>query len=317
MSLAKKTNRWVEQHIITTEQAQAILNFEKSRNNGTFWRIAFIIAGLLIGLGIISLVAANWEYLPNALKLLGAFALLGGTSYATYWHLQQENKGWKEFFAILSFLLVAATIGLIAQIFNQGGGWQSFALAWALLGLPFVFVSRSTFFHMCWLVLFFSQFDLEWLGDCFKTLSSSTLSLGILCALCYAFGQLDKRFNTYTLFPKALDKLASWAAYATIFWIAFRFGFNWGAESFPWGARVLVFVCAALRLAWAIHTQNVTSFKRNALLTEIYIFVIFISTFSGLFMSGIGFILGGLLILGLIYVLRKTLQRIKKMEVFQ
>ena len=38
--------------------------------------------------------------------------------------------------------MVGGTIGLIAQTFNLSGGWQSFAVSWALLSTPFILVSR-------------------------------------------------------------------------------------------------------------------------------------------------------------------------------
>ena len=58
------------------------------------------------------------------------------------------------------------------------------------------------------------------------------------------------------------------------------------------------------------------SFKRNAIIVELYIALIFITRFGDLFLSGIGFILGGLAVLGLIYLLKRTAKYITEMEAF-
>ena len=73
MSLSKKLNRWKEQQFITQEQCDKILSFERGRNNHLCWRSAFIFAGLLIGLGICLLVAANWDSFGAIIKLTGDF----------------------------------------------------------------------------------------------------------------------------------------------------------------------------------------------------------------------------------------------------
>ena len=153
MSLAKKTAVWVQHQIISAEQQKNILDFERARSNKTFWNSAFIVAGSLIGLGLCLLIAANWKVLPSAVKLTGDFALLGGLIYAV-WHCKRAgHNGLKELFAVLAFLLVGGTIGLIGQVFQLSGGWSRFALAWALLGLPYVLLSRSGFINTGWLLL--------------------------------------------------------------------------------------------------------------------------------------------------------------------
>ena len=58
-------------------------------------------------------------------------------------------------------------------------------------------------------------------------------------------------------------------------------------------------------------------FKRNTVLLEIWIFILFASVYENLFMSGIGFILSGLAILGMIKILKKTSKFIQNMEAFK
>ena len=58
------------------------------------------------------------------------------------------------------------------------------------------------------------------------------------------------------------------------------------------------------------------AFRANAIMIELYIFAIFMAQFSDLWTTGLGFIGGGLLILGFIWLLRRTTRYIKGMEVF-
>ena len=289
MSLTTKLSCWKEQNFITQDQCDQILAFERQRSGRTFWRGAFIVAGSLIGLGICLLIAANWKALGNTFKITGDFLLLGGLFYTTFWCITHQKKGLTEFFAILSFLMIGGTIGLIGQIFNLEGGWHSFALFWALLAIPFVLVSRALFFNLGWLCLLLSSLNLKF----------------------------NETSHNYTLIPLAFEKLAMWLTY---FCIAF-IGLKWGTlnhittETFP--ANLIVFAFFALRLFLAVRTQNLISFRRNTILLEIYLFVLFASAFGNLFMSGIGFIAGGLSILGLIYLFRHTSRYIKNMEAFK
>ena len=117
----------------------------------------------------------------------------------------------------------------------------------------------------------------------------------------------------------SFEKVMMWAAYVTVVFVGMRWGFIRWHNTFALQcfAHLIVFGFLGLRMYLAIQTQNQTSFKRNAVLAELYVFGIFASRFGNLFLSGIGFILGGLFVLGFIYVLRKTTRYIKKMEAFQ
>ncbi|MBR4683056.1 MAG: DUF2157 domain-containing protein [Elusimicrobiaceae bacterium] len=323
MSLSKKLNRWKEQQFITQEQCDKILSFERGRNNHLFWRSAFIFAGLLIGLGICLLVAANWDSFGAIIKLTGDFILLASAIYAVYWSVCHECHGLRELFCIVSFALVGASIGLIAQVFQLDGGWASFAISWALLGLPFIWLSRVLFFNIVWWFLVISGLPDGWISGWIEHLDKQlvialeTVAAGWL--LSYVGQYLDKKYGEYTRLAGAFEKVTMWLVYITIAFVGLRWGLNhW--HNIIWNrlfAHVLVFGFLGMRMYVAIQTQNLTSFKRNAILAEIYLFCIFASRLNNLSMSGLGFIAGGFLVLGLIYALRKTSHYIKNMEAFK
>ena len=142
MKIANRLQNWVEQGLISQSQAEQILLSEKSNHSNIMWRWMYGIAGLFIGLGFILIIGANWDDIPAGVKLFGDFALWAGIIYAAVKSVADKKSKASEILLVLSFLFAGATIGLIGQIFNLNGGWHSFAMAWSLLGLPYVLFSR-------------------------------------------------------------------------------------------------------------------------------------------------------------------------------
>lgn len=323
MKTSDKLQKWVEKDLITKEQAQKILLFENSRNSNIVWKWMYGIAGLFIGLGIILIIGANWNAIPPSFKLVGDFTLWGVVLYQTYLSLINKKDKIKELFLILSFLFVGATIGMIGQIFNLSGGWHSFALAWSVLGLPFVLYSRLLSFNFCWLCLFFSLFNLGWLEfflDYINThIDGIMMSVILLSLLSYAGKKLDEEIHHLTLLPRAFQNLAKIMSYAIIFLGSFvrqTWFFLYFSDVSSLFVYIFAFAFFAVQMLIAVKMQNMISFKRNAIAVEIYIFLIFANRFGNLLLSGFGFLLGGLAVLGLVYALKKTSKYIKKMEVF-
>ncbi len=322
MSLSKKTDVWVAQQIITPEQRNQILAFETKKNNRTFWNTAFIIAGSLIGLGICLLIAANWRVLPAWLKLSCDFLLFGGFIYGLYQSTQKNKTGWKELFAILCFLMVGGTIGLISQIFHLNGGWHDFACGWALLSVPFILLTRSSFFNLAWWVLLVSALPFERFEKYIEIIFDELTLLQLILLLClyglYMAGELlHRKIETYTTLSKNAARLCLWATYYLIFYIGGYWGLYHKVLATQIYAHSLVFGFFAIRMYTALREGKIGPFKRNAILAEIYIFLIFMSHMGVLWTTGLTFILGGILILAFIYVLRRTLRYIKSMENFQ
>lgn len=319
MRITYKLQKWVDNQLISPEQKEEIIAFEKQNSNSLFWRSAFIMSGLLIGLGICLIVASNWNAVPVWLKLLLNFCISISFVYGAYWTIINNKKKLKELFLILSFLMVATSIGLIAQIFNLEGGWESFSSSWALLGLPFVFYSRSLIFNIVWVYLFHNLtiyiWGREWLLKLLDLINNDfIISVGIVTILSlfsYGMKKIDDKTNKYTLIFKAFSLMALWSAYFSVFAVSF----DWGIATLS--SCIIVFGFLVYRILLALKSQDMLSFKRNVTLAELYIFVIFATRYGDLFASGIGFIIAGLIILLFVYILKKTANYIKNMEAFK
>ena len=141
MSLKNKLNSWVENKLISKEEQDNIMAFEREHNNGFLAKTALVVAGLFIGLGICLIVAANWDVLPSFVKIIADFIVFGGMAGGAYYASRNQKPHLKDMFLFLCFLMTGATIGLVAQIFQMSGSWQSFALCWAGLSLPYVSIA--------------------------------------------------------------------------------------------------------------------------------------------------------------------------------
>ena len=126
----------------------------------------------------------------------------------------------------------------------------------------------------------------------------------------YAGEQLYKSVNKIIVMPKAFAVLS----FINMYYVAVVGGAFVGFENV--GANIFVFAFLGVRLALAIQNKNIKSFIRNTHLVELYVLFLFLTRYGNLFMSGIGFILGGVLLLGILYLLKRTSKYIKAMEIF-
>ncbi|MCZ0933306.1 MAG: DUF2157 domain-containing protein [Oligoflexia bacterium] len=154
MSLKKRVNKWLAKGIITPDQATAIINEEKSRFSLTGklrGAHGFLtVASFSIGLGVISLVAANWAVISADIKLFIYFLLMSCLSVLAL-KLKNKSELWFSALLILFMSLCLGGIGLIAQIYNlKGDSWQALLL-WSVITSGLMLVSHKKITSHIWL----------------------------------------------------------------------------------------------------------------------------------------------------------------------
>ncbi len=327
MNLSNKVKKWVDNKVITKQQGEKILSFERKSNNNFFLKTTYIIAGFFIGLGICMMIVSNIDRVSTSVKLIGDFAIFAYFIYMLYKSIINKNTFKKELFIILSSLMTGATIGLIAQVYNLSGTWFSFTLTWSLLIFPFILYSRSLLTNYYWLLFLLSSlFDTQLIRDFFDYLEDHFYAVVLttigLSLLSYIAKLLDERYKKFTLIPGAFAKITMLSAY----FITLFLGSYWAlANTFSNNvsffvkmlANIFIYGFLAIQMLIAVKKQDIASFKLNAILIETYTFIYFVSNNYHILTSGIGFVIGGLLILLFIYMLKKTLTKVKKMEVFK
>lgn len=109
--------------------------------------IAFSILGaVLIGAGIITLLAYNWSELSRAMRTAISFLPLVAGQLAALWVVRGDHAGTGAREGIGTFLMLAvgASIALVSQTYHLPDQSGMFILAWMLLGLPVVYVLRAS-----------------------------------------------------------------------------------------------------------------------------------------------------------------------------
>jgi hypothetical protein len=105
-----------------------------------------ILGALLVGAGIILLLAHNWESLSRGVRAVLSFLpLLAAQAIALVVRRRPApSRGALEGAALFLALTVAASIALVGQTYHIYGDLGRFLLAWSLLMLPVIYLFRST-----------------------------------------------------------------------------------------------------------------------------------------------------------------------------
>jgi hypothetical protein len=105
--------------------------------------LAFGILGtILIGAGVILVLAHNWDDLSRPVRAVLSFLPLAMSQCIALWVINRrpESLPWRESSSSMVFLMIGASISLVAQTYNISGDFSLFILTWALLGLPLAYV---------------------------------------------------------------------------------------------------------------------------------------------------------------------------------
>lgn len=154
MRLDKKLQKWKDNKLLTKKQVEAIRNFEKQNSVEANWLvILFCFAAFLVGMGVISLVAANWQEIPDNIKLCGALILLLVNACAI---TELYSRNYKTAFTAcicLFCLLIMAVIGLIGQVYHLRSDFDGAMLFWSFLAFPLLFAQSGLIWG--WLPIFY------------------------------------------------------------------------------------------------------------------------------------------------------------------
>lgn len=114
---------------------------EKLHDENYWLMILAYFAAFLIGLGIIALVAANWEQIPNNVKLGGAIVLMIANASAVILSMKFKKNILTQVLCGVFAALIMAVIGLIGQIFQLRSDFSGACLLWALCAWPLFLIT--------------------------------------------------------------------------------------------------------------------------------------------------------------------------------
>lgn len=149
-----------------------------STHNWSLSNIIGIVGGILFGVGIISLVASNWDTIPNFVKLALIIVLFVSLQCTGFWLKEYKKMSVIGLSVIIAGLLsYGAGIFLIGQIYNLKIEWSDGFLYW---------------FLGCGLVAYLFN------SKMIKYLSAIILGIGVLGHIGVFFYQYTYIANTYS-----------------------------------------------------------------------------------------------------------------------
>ncbi len=191
--LANLLDTWVEQGLIQPAQRDRLREYYQLDSlpqtaASRFTLVLLLLGAVLVGLGVISFVAANWDAIPRWARALGSLALMVGLQVAGLRLRQQGSPRLGSALLVAGELSLGAAIGLMAQWVQIGGSLAGLFLAWGTGSLAVAY----SLFHTpsgvlaCLLFALAGMTDL-WQGGIHSALDPlyPWLALGLLLPLAY------------------------------------------------------------------------------------------------------------------------------------
>ncbi len=143
----RKIEAWHAAGVIDAETRARLIAYEEEHARPLALWAVFGIGALAIGLGLISVVAANWEDIPGQLRLAIHLALIVATLAALF--LREQHLEHTHPWAIEALLFVAAALGLtffghLGQVYQTSSPlWEPLAMWLVLFGPILLLMGRS------------------------------------------------------------------------------------------------------------------------------------------------------------------------------
>lgn len=311
--LEKKLNSWVENKLITPEQKEQISEFESKDKKPHLLFSLFCLGIFVISLGVISLVSANWDNINDIVKLIFDFAILSLLVWGIWQAGQKQKPFWQEAGIFALFLMMGASIGLIAQVFQTSGNLANAFLMWAFFTLPLLAVSRHKLLPLFWVPTlvcgivgqhsFWLMIDRLFLWLHISPITFFTAGIVFWAILVFAFYLFNLYFRQrYPVFA-VLRGYAEVLLYGQAFALLFM-----ERDDFFLGLLITLFTFAcAAAIYYAANQRRMLNL--NIVFIGISFIIVFIRIFYNLLFTGFGLIYAGTVIMAIGWVVKKVLEK--------
>lgn len=130
----------------TASRIQEYYRGQAGESGNRLFAIFGVLGAVLSALGIILLLAHNWEEIPKSLKTVISLMplLLGQLACLFAWKRKRGSRGWVEATAVFLSLSCGASIALISQVYHLPGETHVFVFTWLLCAAPVVLLTGSS-----------------------------------------------------------------------------------------------------------------------------------------------------------------------------
>ena len=136
---------WTDEGLISAEAAAIIRGRHPARNDGVLVAMTYV-AGILLGAGLIALIASNWQDIPRPVRVGGLLVLNLAIVAACALLSQRKPPGSIaiEALAALSIIISGASISLVGQMYHFPANWPAFGRSMIVIAIATAIVARST-----------------------------------------------------------------------------------------------------------------------------------------------------------------------------
>lgn len=146
--LMRELKSWSDEGLIDSVTASRIAaRYAHQEMKSVAWSRIILgsLGALLVGLGVIALLAANWDAISRPVRTAISFMplVLCVAAYVAGLVKGWNTRGFLEPLAIFWGLSIGAGISLIAQTYHISGDPESFVLSWTLLLIPILYATQG------------------------------------------------------------------------------------------------------------------------------------------------------------------------------
>jgi uncharacterized membrane protein len=129
----------------TAERVKEHYALQSTASGNRLFVVFGILGALLVGMGIILILAHNWDELSRPVRVtIGILPLLSGQILAGRLIFKKiDSRIWRESVAVFLFCAIGVSIGVVSQAYNLGGDLADFLLTWMCLAIPIIYVLGS------------------------------------------------------------------------------------------------------------------------------------------------------------------------------
>lgn len=274
--LRREAAEWERDGIVTAEQAQEILarypedsgDYETARRRQALVVGFSILGAALVGLGIITFFAANWDDIPRAVKLaalVAGVALSYGAGFLLWQRMGYTAVGMA--LVLLGCIIFGAGVHLIAQIYHMPVDHPDLTAFWFLGVLPLAYVIRSRPVTVLAVVLFLAAVGFRlnhWDQFIAEVDFVATVALyaGLGMAV-YAIGRFKQQFAGWDGMGGAFRAIGMVVALGALYLLTFvEFHNQSGVPTVEglalryWSLAYAAAAVAVLSLAWVVWRQG-------------------------------------------------------------
>jgi uncharacterized membrane protein len=137
--------RWLAAGIIDATTAERIITHERRASRPVLLLTIGGLGAFAIGVGLLSVIAANWGDIPRLVKLLAMLGLFGANAYGLVWARGRQQRWITDALALGYFALTLASIALVGQTYQLEGEPYQALLLWLLVGSPALWLAEGAF----------------------------------------------------------------------------------------------------------------------------------------------------------------------------